>query len=82
MNARQLQYEDYSPSQGLTIVEKETWITTQAAADIMETTRANVTYLCRENKLRCEKFSGIWLVYREDAEAYIKSAREGREKRP
>lgn len=54
------------------------WITTVEAAAIMETTRANVTYLCRENKIRCEKFGRDWKVSKQDAEDYIKSARAGR----
>lgn len=61
-----------------TMSKSTEWIDTATAAELMETTRANVTYLCRANKIRCEKFGRDWKVSKQDAEDYIKSARAGR----
>lgn len=54
------------------------WINTTEAAEIMETTRSNVTYLCREGRIQCEKFGRDWKVSKQDAEDWIRSDRQGR----
>lgn len=53
------------------------WVTTHEAAAIMETTIANVTYLCRVGAIHCEKFGRAWKVSKADAKAYIRRAKEG-----
>lgn len=59
---------------GAISVENETWITTEAAAEIMDVAEETVRRLCREgDKLKCRKFRRDWQVDRESAEAYQKS---------
>jgi excisionase family DNA binding protein len=60
----------------LSMTEQPEWITTREAADIMDVAVSNVRYLCINKRIRCRKFGKVWQVNREDALAYIKSARK------
>jgi prophage antirepressor-like protein len=67
VNARQLNYPDYS-SQELRIMDtpETEWISTKEAADILDMELSSVSRLCRDEKLTCRQFGekqrSVWLV--------------------
>lgn len=73
MYLRNEQYEQYPNTQGLFIVEKDTWLTTTEAAEIMGIDRDTVANYCRLEKLECRKRGRDWQVSREAAERFVKS---------
>jgi excisionase family DNA binding protein len=73
MYLRNEQYEQYPETQGLFIVEKVEWLTTEDAAAIMGVTDETVRRLCRDKAINCRKWVRSWQVDKASAEAYVKS---------
>jgi DNA-directed RNA polymerase specialized sigma24 family protein len=74
MYLRNEQYEQYSETQGLFIVEKETeWLTTIEASEIMGIKPKTIANYCSSGKLECRKFGRDWQVSRASAIGFVKS---------
>jgi excisionase family DNA binding protein len=53
-------------------MEKDEFMTTAEAADILELELGSVSRLIRKGVLRGERFGPVWMVSRESVEAYLK----------